>query len=228
MSRTDDLAPLLAAAPTAGVGYRQGLVTAYNPDTGANTVQVAGAALADLPFLNSGDAIAIRAGDTVLLLTLGGSWFILGRIIAPGSTRFASATVSFGAFPAGPGGSVSNFAIGTTFAPVISGSIPVPPWADEALCTSIACATATNFTGSPQGVEIRTVINGQTGGANATSIETSRQDQLTASDQRVITGGSLGSSIPVTAEMESPGGVIAAHPGNIVTLCVSAIFRNVG
>lgn len=82
---SDDLVPLLAPPPQAGVGFRQGTILTFNPVTGANTIDVAGVTLTDLPILNTSDAANLNPGDIVGILTTGPSWFIAGRIIAPGA-----------------------------------------------------------------------------------------------------------------------------------------------
>lgn len=83
MARSDDLAPLLAPAPAPAVGYRQGVVVAWDSVTFANQVSVGGATVTNLPLLNSSDASLIVPGDTVGILTFGSSWAILGRFTVP-------------------------------------------------------------------------------------------------------------------------------------------------
>lgn len=78
--RSDDLSPLLLAAGATGdVGYRQGTVIDWDPDTGDNTIDVAGAKLTDLPVL-SASAITLAPGDVVGILRTRTSWMILGSI----------------------------------------------------------------------------------------------------------------------------------------------------
>lgn len=85
MSRPDDLAPLLFRDPGPGLGFRQGTVVSYNSLTGENTIQVGGGLVADLPILNTSEALLLEAGSVVGILTAGSSWFILGRITVPGT-----------------------------------------------------------------------------------------------------------------------------------------------
>lgn len=83
MSRGDDLTPLFAPAPAAEVGYRRGVLTAYNASTNANTVDVDGTTHTNLPILLT---TGLAAGQTVAILTIGAaakSWLILGRITVP-------------------------------------------------------------------------------------------------------------------------------------------------
>ena len=76
---TDDTAPLFDQAGP-GVRFRQGTITAWNAATGQNTVDVANGTLTDVPILNTGEAIALKAGHVVGLLGQGMTWFIIGRI----------------------------------------------------------------------------------------------------------------------------------------------------
>lgn len=82
--RADDLVPLLLPPPGPGLGYRQGLLTAYDGTTHANTVDAGGGVLlTDLPILAT---TGLVAGVAVGLLTIGTttqSWLILGRITQP-------------------------------------------------------------------------------------------------------------------------------------------------
>lgn len=86
---SDDLAPLFAPPPAGGVGYRQGIIRAWNPATAENTVEVDGVLIDDLSILNTNnDALPLAAGDSVGILTTGqsaSSWMILGRLTIPGT-----------------------------------------------------------------------------------------------------------------------------------------------
>jgi hypothetical protein len=82
MSRADDLAPLLAPPAGPTLAFRQGLVVAWNAGTGANTINVAGVTLTDVPVLATSVA-GLVPGDAVALLTWQSAWFILGKIITP-------------------------------------------------------------------------------------------------------------------------------------------------
>lgn len=93
--RGDDLVPLIlgAAAPTggSGVGFRQGVVQQWNQATAENVIDVGGAAMTNLPILNTSEAAMLAAGDVVGILTAGPSWWILGRLTIPGTPAAASA-----------------------------------------------------------------------------------------------------------------------------------------
>lgn len=85
MASADDLTPLFTAAADRGeaVGYRQGVLTAWNAGTAANTVVVGGTPLTNLPVLNTA---GLTAGVVVAVLAAGArrdSWLILGRLTIP-------------------------------------------------------------------------------------------------------------------------------------------------
>lgn len=86
-----DLTPILAAQPGQGVGYRQGVVRAWNPNTAENTIEIAGALIDNVPILNTNESLLLAPGDVVGVLTSGASWCILGRLTVPGTAGAASA-----------------------------------------------------------------------------------------------------------------------------------------
>jgi len=86
--RGDDLVPLLASGGKTGVGFRQGKVLSFNVDTGANTIEVGGAVLHNVPALNVTDAAGLQPGMIVGLLTYQGTWWIIGRVARPGTRDF--------------------------------------------------------------------------------------------------------------------------------------------
>lgn len=108
------IAPLIAAgADGEQVQYRQGIVRAWNPETGDNTIEVAGGILTDLPFLSTVEALATQVGDVVGVLTVRSQWWIIGRIqVTPGAIVVRDAaggvSVQIDRTPAG-GGQVTTF-----------------------------------------------------------------------------------------------------------------------
>ena len=88
---SDDLTPLFGGQPGPGVGYRQGVVRAWNPVTAENTVEVGGALIENVPVLNTNEVLLLAPGDVVGVLTAGPSWCILGRLTVPGTAGAATA-----------------------------------------------------------------------------------------------------------------------------------------
>lgn len=79
MSRLDDIVPLIAGGPGESFGFHSGVLEAFDPATGTNTVTVAGGTLSNLPVLNA-DAVTLEAGDTVAVMKVRSSYFVLGKI----------------------------------------------------------------------------------------------------------------------------------------------------
>src|SRR5690606_17303454 len=63
-------------------------VLSFNVDTGANTIEVGGAVLHNVPALNVTDAAGLQPGMIVGLLTYQGTWWIIGRVARPGTRDF--------------------------------------------------------------------------------------------------------------------------------------------
>lgn len=77
--RSDDISSLFQPPDKPEIGMRQGTLLAWNPSTGANTVELAGQSFTDLPLLTSG-TLAMAVGDVIALLRFGTTYFILGTI----------------------------------------------------------------------------------------------------------------------------------------------------
>jgi hypothetical protein len=90
MASAADIAALMVAgmAPPAGnsdIGFHQGVVQSWDELTGVNTVLVNGTSLSNLKCLAIGAGVILTPGDTVGLLRFQSTYFILGRIAAPGA-----------------------------------------------------------------------------------------------------------------------------------------------
>lgn len=91
MGATDDITPLLLAGNTGElptIGFHQGVVVAWNDQTGENTIRVAGSDVNDLAMLNITEALVLRPGHVVGLLRFLNTYFILGRIVVPATDQF--------------------------------------------------------------------------------------------------------------------------------------------
>lgn len=74
----------------AGMRYGQGVILTFDPDTFENTVGFRGLTLTNVPILNGPDALTYQAGTVIALVGWApnggfGAWWILGRVITPGS-----------------------------------------------------------------------------------------------------------------------------------------------
>ena len=86
----DDLAPMLASTPAADTslpdfGFHQGLVLAWNSTNGTNRIRVAGSDLNNLPVLSSAGSVSLEPGTVVGILRYHSVYFVLGRVVSPGS-----------------------------------------------------------------------------------------------------------------------------------------------
>jgi hypothetical protein len=145
MALDDAFAGLFAPKP-AGMGIApqivQGTIIEFNPATGANTVSVMGAQL------------------TNMLIIIGNTYSLLGRVVTPGNPGFGSASAAFAA----SGNEVGPFAVGTAGAVLVNTSIAVPSWANRALITFTAMAN-THGGSSAQVVGIQSYLNGEDAGS---------------------------------------------------------------
>lgn len=83
MSRADDLTNVLVPlikASDGDIGFRSGVVSAWNPSTGESSITIAGSTITGVPFLIRAEALAIRIGDVVGILRVKSQYFVLGRI----------------------------------------------------------------------------------------------------------------------------------------------------
>lgn len=101
-----DLAGLFKPPPARAaqnVQYRQGIVMAYDQSTGANTVNVGGTDLVDLPILNTSEALLLSPGDVVAVLVVGNggasTCAILGRLTLPNTPAALTALKVLGHVP---------------------------------------------------------------------------------------------------------------------------------
>jgi hypothetical protein len=94
MARSDDLVPLLSPQKSVGLGFRQGRVVFWDPETAENVILVGGALMENLPILNTSEAALLTEDDVVSVLTGGPTWGILGRMTIPGTPEAVSALSS--------------------------------------------------------------------------------------------------------------------------------------
>lgn len=220
---TDDISPLFAQGQP-GVRFRQGTVLTWDAETGENTIDLAGGTLTDVPILNTGEAIALKAGHVVGLLGQGKSWFIIGRVTPPNDPNFASASVAFG----GEGASSLNFSITTSHLDKVTDTMAVPDWVDEAIVLCTVNATIANTTANTYYVSMVAVIDGTPGGQAATGLGPNGSSvdlaAVSCSAQRRITNP--GSTISFAAQMWTTSGTVPASGATIVNLDAIAIFRS--
>lgn len=224
----DDLVPLLSQGPGPGLRFRQGQVVAWNAATGANTIDVAGAQLVNVPILNTGEAIALKAGHVVGLLAWQSSYWILGRITVPGAADFAAASVAFGS----AGAQASNFTIPATLTLRASATLAVPSWADEAIIHVTGTGTFVNRTTGPLLGAMSVGVNGGHGGGAfqgfAADLDAGFQQQqvVSASSRNHFTGLIGGSTLTVEAKVVGSSSFGVADGNNFIVVHSIAIYKS--
>jgi hypothetical protein len=145
--RSDDLTGLLQPTPDPSA-FRQGQIVTFDPATGANTVNVAGALLTDLPLLNIGDTVNLLPDDVVVLIKYGASWAILGRVVTPGSASLSANVVATQTQSAGALGP-ANLS-GTNLIIAQTGNFTIPSWANRIDFMAVGFAHALNSTANAE------------------------------------------------------------------------------
>jgi len=227
MGVTDNLAPLFDPE-NPNVRFRQGTVVAWDSETGANTIDLAGGELTNVKVLTTGEAIALKAGHVVSLIGQGSTWWILGRIAGFGDPDFAGSSVSF----ATNFNNTSNFAIAKspTFSTVATVVLSVPTWADEALVTVQAAFSLHNPTGTADWANGRCAIGGTafaqsiSGFAANGNVSNGDYDNLTCLAAQIVS--SPGSSITVTAQVATFSNAWGADANNFCSLAATAVYRS--
>lgn len=221
---TDNLAPLFDQGQP-GVRFRQGTILTWDPNTGANTIDVAGGTLTNVGMMNIGEAISLKPGHVVGLLGQGGTWWIIGRVTLPGSADFASASVAF----ASGSDFTSNFTVPSALTTRATVTLDVPSWADEAAVISTATASLLNTSGADDFAFMWALIGGVGGTASGSGFSSGasiqRFQNLTSNYSRVFTPGA---TISVVAQLGTNSGTSwAADTGNRCGLSAIAIFRSI-
>ncbi|MGA6164314.1 hypothetical protein [Amycolatopsis magusensis] len=159
--KADILADLMAAqaqAPqqSAEIGYHTGVMLAWDQQSGANTVDINGEQFVNLRCLTTGAGLLFAPGDTVVLMRMRTTYFILGRVAAPGagaamSTR-VGVTANAAGLAAGSLGTWKNLDMGDIPGPSVP-NVYVGP-ARRCLVTVTAEMTCGEFTDSFMGFEV--------------------------------------------------------------------------
>lgn len=92
---SNDLVPYYGGDNSNKLGIRQGVILSWDSTDGSNSVSVGGTILTDLTIMNPSEAAYFQAGDVVNILTLPGTWGILGRFVVPGSAQAIAALSAF-------------------------------------------------------------------------------------------------------------------------------------
>lgn len=102
MSTTDDITSLLLAGNTGempDLGFHQGVIIAWDVQTGDNIIRVAGSDINDIQMLNSTESLVLERGNVVGLLRFKNTYFILGRIVTPNTPEYFSGLLPTVSYP---------------------------------------------------------------------------------------------------------------------------------
>jgi len=221
MSRPDEIFNLFGESDPE-IGFRQGTIITWNPLNGQNSVRIPGALLQNVSILNTGEAVALRAGHNVVLLRIRSNYFILGRVTVPNDPEFASASLSF----AGIWGSANGFDIPSTGLQITL-PITVPTWADEALCLVVSNMSGVNTVGSPHDYMIlETLLDDIPGRPAYPQILLNALGTAATSAQRVVDVAGR-TSFDVGCRWRAQNNDWTAHGSNIASFDAIAIFRSV-
>lgn len=223
---TDNLATLFGK-DLPNVRFRQGTVLTWDPNTGANTIDVGGGTLTNVKCLTSGEAIALKAGHVITLLGQGSTWWIMGRIAGFGDPDFAGSSVAFDQDHA----SATNFGLTTTATALATATLDVPPWADEALVTVVGTVSVQNVNaGTSYYIVTQSFVEAEGGGGAGFGLsplgDVSKNDLncgTTGYSRRVT---SLGSTISCSVQAWTTAGTLAASVSSTATVTASAVFRS--
>lgn len=216
------LAPTSArAAPLPELGFHQGLVTTWDNLTGENTVQIAGASITDVPMLNIGDTTNILVGDTVAVLRYRNAYFIIGRVVVPNTTGFASSAFAYETID----DRASNFVIPiSTPTTVASASGTIPDWANFGIVSARFDLSAFNQTGARDTVYTQIDINGSFAGPElVTDVDNSRIEYVGASYAPSVTFTSPG-SWTINGQVRSSNNPFAASTFNVGYISASIFY----
>lgn len=158
MGVTADMASLFAGNPQGAAldsHYRVGVLIQFSQDDGSNIVAIGTSEIPNLPFLLTGAEIGFSEGDNVLVMYLGNTPMIIGKIASVGSPAFGSHSLS--------STQTSDFAQGwalpSSDVDLVSCSLTAPQWANTATLIGGFWFTARNTRGASPGGDDDVLIN---------------------------------------------------------------------
>lgn len=226
----DDLTPLVLPRQKEALGFHQGVIQAWNSETGQNTVNIAGAFVNDLPILNTGEAIVLKVGHVVAILRFRSTYFILGRITIPQDPQFAGASVAFGS----AGAEGIGFGVTTTMMAIVGFNMPVPSWADEAVVFVSGFCNMRNTRAVADYLTFEVGVEGGSGGgaiqgfaANGAA-DLGMDHSIHASTRNLLDAAQLADGIiNLQGRAQASGANWLADPANYMVIHGIAIFRSV-
>jgi hypothetical protein len=136
------------------------VLLSFNVDDGSNTVAIGASIVPDLPMLVTGAEIGLESGDNIIVMYLGNSAMIVGKIASVGGSNYGASSAGRDAFLH----NATNFGSANAGVTVATdSSITVPDWAHSCLLTMTGMATLHNSTASLDNItsQVRMVCPGQ-------------------------------------------------------------------
>lgn len=131
---SDDIGGLFASppdGPAQPAAFRQAVLLDFNPDDGSNTVGIGPATLPDLPMLVTGAEIGLESGDNILVMYLGNTPMIVGKIASVGGPNYGVSNLGRDSFFL----TLNNFNIPAAVTILLTGTVAVPDWANSVSIT---------------------------------------------------------------------------------------------
>lgn len=215
------MTPPVPRPEMADLGFHQGTITAWDAQTGENTVQVAGSELQDLPMLSIGDTVDLAAGDTVGLLRVKSTMFIVGRIVLPGAGVLATSAI----FPETGTVSASGYQVPTSETTVVTTSLTTPEWSNAMTVFATLHATGRNDRGVIDFMFVRVRINGTSGAGQFGTAQSPNPSftyvSASFSESSAIAGGT---EFAISGLVNAQGGAWTANSLNQCDLTYSVIY----
>ena len=221
---SDDLSSLFGPTPSgaqAAAQFRQGIIKTFSTVDGSNTVIVGTSILTNVPMLLTGAEVNYLAGDPVILMILGNTYMLLGKVAMVGSSQFASASVS----SASTSASTNNFAITSSAVTILTASIPVPSWANRAAV--ILTSQLGFFVGGGAAMPgyLNVIIDGNATGFRGSGSTPTPEFETVSVSQVLAETVTPSSSIALSAQISTQGaGTMTANTSNTMDLYGLAVF----
>jgi hypothetical protein len=190
----DDIGGLFAPPPDGPAQpavFRQAMLVEFNPDDGSNTVGIGPARLTNLPMLVTGAEIGLEAGDNILVMYLGNTPMIVGKITSVGGPNYGASAV----------GRVSDVANGHIFGLPATGlcslSFTAPLWANSMVVMAFGGVSLHNNSGGLSNLFAQVEVTTPLGVGLGTGFNTAVPD--------TFIGSALSQYINVNSTL--PGGV---------------------
>jgi|ERR1700758_2890103 len=202
----DDITGLFGAPPQ-GMGSPslivQGIITSFSTVDGSNTVLVNGGVLTNVPMLLTGAEVNYTQGDPVLLIVLGNTYMILGKVAGVATPQYASASATTTGYFQATTGTIAYSP--SAFVTLATANITVPTWSNRMTFAGIAEAQFIGTSGLDVDVLIDQVMNGNDSGGLDGWSSAGGHNQVFSKFQSGVQTVIPGSTITATCRFQSTG-----------------------